>query len=148
MDIVLVVHLLSAVFWIGGVGFATMALFPAIHELGDSMEKVRLFMGVEKRFSRLAKVYVGVTGITGIVLFMNRGGLDWALANPVQHMMLAFKVLVWLVFVLLLFGAEKRLMKSLISQQTAPEKAFKRMQVFHWVMVSLAATAIAFGSIL
>ncbi len=44
---------------------------------------------------------------------------------------------IWLAFFLLLFGAERRLMKVLISQQTAPQKAFKRMSILHWFMLSL-----------
>jgi uncharacterized membrane protein len=143
MDVLLIIHLLSAVLWIGGGGFATMVVFPTIHGIEDSMAKVSLFLGIEKRFARFAKGYVIITGFTGVMLFLRRGGLEGFSGTPA--LMLGFKVLVWLTFFVLLFGAEKHLMKILISWQAAPEKAFRRMNVFHWFMLTLSGIAIAFG---
>src|SRR3972149_9509762 len=133
MDILLIIHVLSVVLWIGGVGFATMVVFPTIHSIEDSMTKVSVFLGIERRFSRFAKGYVIITGLTGIMLFLRRGGFEGFSGTPA--LMLGFKVLVWLTFLILLFGAEKHLMKMLVSQQTAPEKAFRRMNIFHWFML-------------
>mgnify|MGYP001565303458 FL=1 len=45
-------------------------------------------------------------------------------------------------------GAEKRIMKILISQQTTPEKAFKRLSIFHWFMLMLSIVAVACGVLL
>ncbi|MEW6409968.1 MAG: hypothetical protein AB1488_07630 [Nitrospirota bacterium] len=143
MDILLIIHLLSVVLWIGGVGFATMVVFPAIQRIENPIAKVQVFLGVEQRFSKLAKIYVIIAGITGLMLFFRRGGLETFVG--IYHLMLAFKVIVWLTFFILLFGAEKHLMKILVSQQTAPEKAFRRLSIFHWFMLILSGVAIAFG---
>lgn len=143
MDVLLIIHLLSVVLWIGGVGFATVVVFPAIQRIENPIAKVQVFLGVEQRFSRLAKIYVIITGITGLMLFLRRGGLE--AFTGIYHLMLAFKVIIWLTFFILLFGAEKHLMKILVSQQTAPEKAFRRLSIFHWFMLILSGMAIAFG---
>ncbi len=146
MEILLIIHLLCIVFWIGGVGFATIVIFPAIQGIEDPIARVQTFMGVERRFARLAKGYVLIAGITGVGLFFHRGGFEGF--SGISARMLGYKIFVWLAFFLLLFGAEKRIMKVLISQQTAPEKAFKKMSIFHWFMLTLSILAIACGVLL
>jgi hypothetical protein len=39
-------------------------------------------------------------------------------------------------------------MKKLVSAETAPDKAFKRLEAFHYFMLSLTIIAIAFGVML
>jgi uncharacterized membrane protein len=142
-SIVIVLHVVAVVLWIGGVGFVTMVLFPALQVMEDSMEKVRFFLRAEKRFSTLAKAYIVLVGITGALLFINRGGFGSLTTG--EAYLLGFKVFVWLLFAILLFGAERRLMKVLISAQTAPDVAFRRLSLFHWVMLILSLIAITFG---
>ena len=60
-------------------------------------------------------------------------------------LMLDFKILVWLAFFILLFGAEKHIMKALVSENTDTPKAFRRMNIFHWFMLTLSGIAIIFG---
>lgn len=146
MDILLIIHLVSIIFWIGGVGFATIVIFPAIQGIEDPIARVQTFMGVERRFTRLAKGYVIAAGISGIGLFSYRGGFEGF--SGVSALMLGYKIFVWLAFFVLLFGAEKRIMKILISQQTTPEKAFKRLSIFHWFMLMLSIVAVACGVLL
>ncbi len=142
-SIVIVLHVVAVVLWIGGVGFVTMVLFPALQVMEDSMEKVKFFLRFEKRFSIFAKIYIVLVGITGVFLFINRGGFGGLTTGEVN--LLGFKVFIWLLFAILLFGAERRLMKVLISSQTAPDVAFRRLSLFHWVMLILTLIAIAFG---
>ncbi len=107
---------------------------------------MQTFLGVERRFARLAKVYVITAGLTGVMLFLRRGGFEGFGGG--LGIMFGFKIFVWLLFFILLFGAEKHLMKIIASQQTTPEKVFKRMILFHWFMLTLSGTAIAFGLML
>jgi uncharacterized membrane protein len=143
MDIVLIIHVLSVVLWIGGVAFATMIIFPTIQRIEDPIARIQTFLGIERRFSRFAKVYVVIAGLTGILLFFRWGGFQGF--GGVYLFMVGFKFFVWLSFFVLLFGAEKRLMNLLVSQQTAPEKAMRRLTIFHWFMLVLSGVAITFG---
>ena len=137
------VHVLSIVIWIGGVAFVTAIIFPVLGRMEDSMAKVSFFMGFEKRFQFLAKVCVIIAGTTGILLFQQRGA--FASLTGEETLLIGYKFLVWLMFAILLFGAEKRLMGTLVSQKTSPEKAFKRLSIFHWVALILSLIAVVAG---
>jgi len=137
------IHLLSIVIWIGGVAFVTAIILPVLGRMEDSMAKVSFFMGFEKRFQLLAKICVIVAGATGILMFQQRGA--FASLTGEETFLIGYKFLVWLIFAVLLFGGEKRLMGTLVSQKTSPEKAFKRLSIFHWVALILSLLAIMAG---
>lgn len=143
MSWLIYLHVLAVVIWIGGVAFVTAIVFPVLGRMEDSMAKVSFFMGFEKRFQFLAKILVIIAGVTGIFLFSERGGLR-SLTNT-EALLLGYKFSVWLLYFALLFGAEKRLMATLISPTTPVEKAFKRMTLFHWVVLILSLLAIISG---
>ena len=143
MDWLIYLHVLSIVVWIGGVAFVTAIVFPALAGMEDSMAKVSFFMGFEKRFQFLAKVCVILAGGSGILLFWQRGAFSGLTTD--EAFLLGSKFLVWLTFLVLLFGAEKRLMGVLVSEKTSPEKAFRRLAIFHWVVLILSLIAIVAG---
>jgi uncharacterized membrane protein len=143
MDWVVYFHVLSIVVWIGGVAFVTAIVFPTLASMEDSMAKVSFFMGFEKRFQLLAKICVLIAGASGILLFWRRGA--FGVLTTDEAVLLGYKFLVWLTFVVLLFGAEQRLMRALVSEKTAPEKALKRLSAFHWVVLILSLIAIVAG---
>lgn len=143
MDWLVYLHVLSIVVWIGGVAFVTAIVFPTLAGMEDSMAKVNFFMGFERRFQFLAKVCVVLAGASGILLFWQRGAFS-TLASD-EAFLIGYKFLVWAVFALLLFGGEKRLMGALVSGETSPETAFKRLAIFHWVVLILSLFAIIAG---
>lgn len=143
MEWLVYLHVLSVVIWIGGVAFVTSIIFPVLARMEDSMAKVTFFMGFEKRFQLLAKVLVVIVGATGFILFLHRGGV--VSLTTEETILLGYKSLVWLIYFALLFGAEKRLMATLVSPNTPVEKAFKRLMIFHWVVLVLSLLAIISG---
>ena len=70
--IALIIHVLAVVIWIGGVAFVTMITFPIIQREQGSLEQVMMFQGIEHRFSRIAKVLVILTGISGFYLLSEK----------------------------------------------------------------------------
>ena len=136
-------HVLSVVIWIGGVAFVTAIVFPVLGRMEDSIAKVSFFIGFEKRFQLLAKILVIIVGATGILLFLQRGA--FASLTGDETALLGYKFFIWLFYLVLLFGAEKRLMATLISPKTTLEKAFKRISVFHWVALILSLIAVVSG---
>jgi uncharacterized membrane protein len=136
-------HVLSVVIWIGGVAFVTVIVFPVLARMEDSMAKVNFFLGFEKRFQVLAKACVVIAGLSGGLLFWQRGA--FALLTADEAVLLGYKFLIWLIFAILLFGAEQRLMRVLVSQKTAPETALQRLSVFHWVALILSLVAVVAG---
>ena len=136
-------HVLSVVIWIGGVAFVTAIVFPVLTRMEDSMAKVSFFIGFEKRFQLLAKILVILVGATGVLLFLQRGA--FASLTGEETTLLGYKFFVWLFYLVLLFGAEKRLMATLVSPKTTLDKAFKRISVFHWVVLVLSLIAVVSG---
>lgn len=143
MEWLIYLHILSVVIWIGGVAFVTSIVFPILTRMEDSMAKVSFFMGFEKRFQLLAKILVVIVGLTGIILFLQRGG--FSSLNLEETLLLSYKFFIWLFYFILLFGAEKRLMSTLVSPNTPVEEAFKRLSLFHWVVLILSLIAIVSG---
>jgi len=136
-------HVLSVVIWIGGVAFVTAIVLPVLTRMEDSMAKVSFFVAFEKRFQFLAKIFVILAGASGILMFWNRGA--FASLTGEEAALLGYKFLVWLTFAILLFGGEKRLMGALVSQKMTPEKAFRRLSLFHWFVLILSLMAIVAG---
>jgi uncharacterized membrane protein len=143
MDWLVYLHVLSIVIWIGGVAFVTAVVFPTLAGMDDSMAKVQFFMGVERRFQFLAKICVILAGTSGVLLFWQRGAFSSLSAEEAS--LLVYKFIVWLVFAVLLFGGEKRLLGALVSGQTPPPTVMKRLTVFHWVVLVLSLIAIVAG---
>ncbi len=143
MNWLVYLHVLSIVIWIGGVVFVTAIVFPTLGGMEDSMAKVSFFMGFERRFQSLAKICVIIAGGSGILMFWQRGAFSFLTAE--EAVLLGYKFFVWLVFAVLLFGAEQRLMGLLVSQQAAPERAFRRLAIFHWVVLIFSLIAIVAG---
>lgn len=142
----LIVHVLSVVIWIGGVAFVTIIVFPMILRTKNSLEQVMMFQGIEHRFSRIAKILVILTGISGLYLISEKG-----LSFGVFIM-----IFVWTLYASLLFFLEKLLFKRLFAkpsrnrvvptgEQLKTEQVFFRLQVFHWFVLTLSFLAIAAG---
>ncbi len=137
--IFLIIHLLCIVIWIGGVAFVTIIMFPMIQRAGNSLEQVLMFQGVEHRFSRIAKVLVILTGLSGLYLLYEKG-----LSFGVWIM-----IILWTLYASLLFFLEKIIFKKLFAkpsgEQLNTRQVFFTLQVFHWIILVLSFLAIAAG---
>jgi putative copper export protein len=135
----LIIHVLSVVIWIGGVAFVTIIMFPMIQRAQSSLEQVLMFQGVEHRFSRIAKVMVILTGLSGLFLIKEKG-----LSSGVLIM-----IFVWTIYASLLFFLEKPLFKRLFAKPSGEQlktgQIFFRLQIFHWFVLTLSFLAIAAG---
>ena len=138
--IVLTIHVVSVVIWIGGVSFVTLVTFPMILRMDKSLEMVLMFQGVEHRFGKIAKVMVILAGLSGLGMILL---LDKGLSFGVWIM-----IFVWAFYASLLFGLEKLIFKKLFSKpedQSDMKKVFNLLQGFHWVVLALSFLAIAAG---
>ncbi len=135
----LIIHVLSVVVWIGGVAFVTMITFPMIRRTQNSLEQVLMFQGVEHRFSKIAKVAVVLAGLTGFYMLSEKG-----LSVGIWIM-----IIVWTVYASLLFFLERLIFKKFFSkpsgEQLNTRQIFFRLQVFHWVVLTLSFSAIGAG---
>jgi uncharacterized membrane protein len=142
LPIALALHVLAIVLWIGGVGFATMALLPALRHLPDPNDRIALFQAVESRFAPVARASVAVAGATGVYMLFRLDAWSWF--TVVADWWLHDMVVVWIIFATLLFLLEPFLLRRLVARaKAAPQATFRRLHQVHWVLLALSLLAIA-----
>ena len=144
LPLLIAVHVIGVILWIGGVAFVTMVVFPMIMRLENSLEKVLFFQGVEHRFAKIAKTSVVVVGVTGVLLLYITG--EWNIMLKASGIGPALMTVVWVFYVLVLMF-EGRLFKAIFSGEAQQDtaKVFYRLSVFHWVILGLSLLAVGVG---
>lgn len=144
VPLLLAIHVLGVILWIGGVAFVTLIVFPIVIRMEDSIEKVLFFQGIEHRFAKVAKVCVVIVGLTGLWLLHATG--EWRLLFKFYGIGPTLMVIVWaFYFLILLF--ESKLFKAIFSGKAQHDtaKIFYRLTVFHWVVLGLSLLAVVVG---
>ena len=135
-------HVLAVVLWIGGVGFVTTVLIPAVRRLKAPAERLALFDAVERRFAWQARVTTAVTGITGFDMLI-RFDL-WDRFSDAGYWWMHAMVLTWLVFTAMLFVAEPLFLHRWLLARAAasPEATFKLVERLHWIMLAVSLVTV------
>jgi len=144
ISLLIAIHVIGVVLWIGGVAFVTMVVFPMILRMENSLEKVLFFQGVEHRFAKIAKTSVFVVGLTGALLLRVTG--EWNILFKAAGIGPTLMTIVWLFYVLILMF-EGRLFKAIFKGETQQDtaKVFFRLSAFHWVILGLSLLAVGVG---
>ena len=140
MDITIarIIHVLSVVLWIGGVGFVTTVLFPAVRRAHAPQDRLAAFLRFEEGFSWQARISVALAGLSGLYMAAR---LDaWSrFATPGGWWLDAMAAL-WAVFALMLYVIEPLALHRL--EQTVADDAsgarFDRMEWCHRIMLALS----------
>ncbi|MBK8906700.1 MAG: hypothetical protein IPM60_01970 [Rhodospirillales bacterium] len=131
-------HVLGVVLWIGGVGFVTTVLLPAVRRMKDPPERVAFFEAIEGRFAWQARGTTLLVGVTGFYITAVWGIWDRFLEASFwwMHAM----VFVWLLFSFMLFIAEPLFLHRyfLNSATKRPEGTFRLIETLHWVLLALS----------
>ena len=144
IPLLIAVHVVTILLWIGGVAFVTIIIFPLIQRMGSSFDAVMLFQGVEHRFARHARMYVAVAGITGFLLLFLMG-LQRLLFTK-EGIGITLMLIAW-AFYLLVLLFEKRIFSKVFGK---PEKfetkqVFRALGAFHWFVLGLSLLAVFAG---
>ncbi|MDH4231530.1 MAG: hypothetical protein OEW04_05815 [Nitrospirota bacterium] len=144
LPLLIAVHVLAIVIWIGGVAFVTMIVFPMIMRMEGSLEKVIFFQGMEHRFAKIAKIAVIIAGLTGGWLLHITG--EWKILFTARGIGPTFMLVVWTVYVLVLL-LEAKLFRLIFSGESQQDtgKVFFRLSAFHWVVLFLSLLAVGIG---
>ncbi len=140
-----VIHVLAVVWWIGGVLMVTTVIIPVLKRANGATPKAVLFEQIEARFSRQAKIAVLLTGLSGFYMIYAMDA--WAWFSHGQFWWLHAMISLWAVYFIVLFILEPLLFHSRFKAkaQTSPEKAFVKLQVAHWVLMTLSLFVIVIG---
>jgi uncharacterized membrane protein len=96
VTIVRAVHVLSVVLWIGGVGFVTTVMLPAVRHLKAAEDRLTFFDTLERRFAWQARIATVFTGLTGLYMVIRLNLWDRFLS--VRFWWMHAMVVVWLLF--------------------------------------------------
>ena len=142
--IALVLHVLAAVLWIGGVAMVNTVIIPTARKLRNVEDRSALFFAVERRFAWQARGAVIVVGLTGADM-ATRLGL-WSQLHSFDYWWLCAMIGVWLIFAVMLFIVEP-LMKRHFDERmrSSPDESLAVMQRAHWILLLLSTISIAGG---
>jgi uncharacterized membrane protein len=131
-------HVLGVVLWIGGVGFVTTVLLPAVRRMKSPAERVAFFETVERSFAWQARATTLLVGLSGFYLAY-RWDLWDRFREPGYWWMHAM-VLVWAIFSAMLFVAEPLFLHRWFLERATrrPEETFALIQRLHWVLLAVS----------
>lgn len=135
-------HVFGVVLWIGGVGFVTMVLLPAVRQMKDPKDRVAFFEEVEGRFAWQARVTTLLVGGSGLYLIYTWE--LWDRFNQLEFWWLHAMVFVWAIFSLMLFIAEPLFLHRwfLARATRKPTETFHLIQLLHWVLLTISLVTI------
>ncbi len=145
MDLVVarIVHVLSIVMWIGGVGFVTTVLFPLIRRSIAPDGRLAAFVQFESSFSGQARVSVALAGLSGLYMTWR---LDaWSRFASARFWWMDAMVALWTAFALVLFVIEPLVVhpRLRMAMEVADSgRLFDRMERFHRIMLVLSLVAV------
>jgi len=133
-----VLHVVGVVLWIGGVGFVTTVLLPAVRRMKAPEERVAFFEEVERRFASQARGATLLVGISGFYLL--HVWQLWDRFGSLRYWWMHAMVCVWLVFTVMLFVAEPLFLHRwfLESARQRPEATFRLIQQLHWILLTIS----------
>jgi uncharacterized membrane protein len=103
LGIAIAVHLVSVVWWLGGIAFVTAVMLPAVAR-GLGSDPHEAFRRIEQRFAPQARVAVILAGLSGGYLLWRLGAWTWL--GHAAFWWLDAMIGYWLLFLLLLFVIE------------------------------------------
>ena len=135
-NILLAIHVLSVVWWIGGVAMVTATLLPIFNRL-PADERIQRIKQLEGRFANQARVAVLLAGITGFWMYT-------LVPGEIAHSWwVGLMLVVWVLFAVLLFIAEPLRLPAKLGVIHNPRKFL----MMHALLLTLALAAIACGVI-
>lgn len=142
--VLLAVHLVAAVFWVGGMAFAYTVLRPAAGAL-DPAARLPLWRRVFARFLPWVGVSIVALLVTGFaMIFLLFGGL--AGAPPYVHAMATTGLIMMMLYLHLLFAPWRRF-RTAVDQGALPEaaKRLNQMRIIVGINLLLGVLTIIIG---
>lgn len=135
-----VIHVVSMLFWIGGVAFVTLVLMPSIRAMHAHDERLAAFHRIEGRFASQARLWVLLAGASGFWM-MWRGDMGYRLTEP-QFWWMHAMIAVWLVFAAMLFVIEPLFLHRRMAASPDPARDYARMERMHRLLLGASAIAV------
>jgi uncharacterized membrane protein len=131
-------HVVGVVLWIGGVGFVTTVLLPAIRRMKSTQERVSFFERIEGRFAWQARATTLLVGVTGF--YITAAWDLWNRFQSISFWWMHAMVLVWIVFTVMLFIAEPLFLHRWFFRRATekPDSTFRLVERLHWGLITIS----------
>lgn len=139
-------HVIGVVLWIGGVGFVTTVLIPAIRQMKSRQERVSFFERIEGKFAWQARATTLLVGVSGF--YITAAWDLWSRFQSISFWWMHAMVVVWLVFTVMLFVAEPLFLHRWFLRSAAekPDSTFRLIEKLHWVLLAISLMTV-FGAV-
>lgn len=146
MSLWIILHILAATLWVGGMLFAHFALRPSLAEQLEPPQRLRVWHAVLCRFFWRVWISVLVLHVSGYaMMFGEMGGMA---GSPVYvHIMMGVGWIMTAIFAHITFGPFARLKKA-VAAQDWPAGGAQMAQIRLWVTINmvLGITELAIGA--
>ena len=135
-----VLHVVSILFWIGGVAFVTLVVMPSIRAHYPPRDRLASFHRMEGRFAPQARWWVLLAGASGFWMVWR---MDlWSRFADLHFWWMHAMVAVWLIFMLMLFLIEPLFLHRRMIASLDPARLFARMERMHRILLAASIVAV------
>ncbi len=128
------IHVLSALIWVGGMFFAFVVLRPAVVEVLEPPQRLNLWVNVFRRFFVWVWVAIAILVVSGFYIIYLYGGFSSVPKHV--HIMLTLGVVMIAIFGHVYFGGYKPLSR-LVASQSWEQAGVKLGKIRKFIAVNL-----------
>lgn len=144
-SIAVILHIVGAVVWVGGMFFALLVLRPASGVL-DAPARLRLWMGVFDRFFAWVFAAIAMLLLSGFAMIFSVFG-GFAATRAYVNLMMAIGIVMMLIFFHLYFAPWKRFRMALAAgDNTAAAAQLNQIRIIVTINLILGLATVAIGS--
>ncbi len=144
LAILLIIHVICVIIWIGGVAFVTTVIFPMMYKTEGSLEKALLFQRVEHRFAGMVRWLTAVVGMTGFWILSAKYGFAVLLQR--RGLGIVIMIAAWALYTTVLLS-ERRVFGKIFADpgKIDMDRALRMINAMHWVLLTISFSAVAAG---
>ncbi len=144
LALLLIIHVICVIIWIGGVSFVTTVIFPMMYQTEGSLEKALMFQGVEHRFAGMVRWLIGIVGITGFWLLVAKYG--FGILAQRRGLGIVIMIVAWALYTTVLVSERKVFGKIFADpEKINMDQALRIINVMHWFLLTISFAAVAAG---
>lgn len=134
------IHILSVLFWIGGVAFVTLVVMPSIRRSTAPDDRLAAFHRIEGHFAPQARIWVLFAGASGFWM-IHRAQMWNRFAYP-QFWWMHAMIALWAIFFAMLFLIEPLFLHRRMQNSPDPGRDFWRMERMHRILLLTAVVTV------
>lgn len=142
--ILLIIHIMGVIIWIGGVTFVTTVVFPMMYRTEGSLEKALLFQRVEHRFAGIVRWVIAIVGLTGFwMLYLKYG---FGILSEGRGIGILIMIFAWGLYTTVLLTERKIFGKIFANPEKIDmDRALRMINGMHWFLLGTSFSAVGTG---